>query len=139
MIGMLTGIVRGVRGSALLLDVGGVGYLVHVIPRLLHDAPEWFDKNDPSNRGILQTRLYTYQHFREDSTTLYGFATAEEVVAFEDLLDVKGMGPRAALKVLSHATIGDVRQLAAAKDTKRLAAIPGIGAKMAESLCEKFK
>lgn len=134
MIGKLTGSVLDSRGgTALLLDVHGVGYVVHVPTPLLLDVSKQLAA------GAVPLSVFTYMHVREDSLSLYGFAAIEELQGFEELLGVKGMGPRAALKILSNATIDDLKQLAREANTKRLTAIPGIGAKMAEAICERLR
>jgi len=78
--------------------------------------------------------LFTYLHVREDALTLYGFATREDLTLFELLIGVSGIGPRAALGLLSAL---DYRQLAtaiASGQTEILRRVPGIGQKTAERL-----
>ena len=81
---------RGVEG--LLLDVNGVGYLVHATPRALAKA------------GGDEITVETYLHVREDALSLYGFADGEERELFIQLLSVSGIGPKVALAIVSGST-----------------------------------
>ena len=76
---------------------------------------------------------------REDSATLYGFATAEELELFELLIGVSGLGPRLALAVLSAMSVEQASMAIATGSTDLLTAIPGIGKKMAERLVVELK
>ena len=105
-----------------MLDVGGVGYLLHVPVSTLADLPDV---------GEAAT-LHTYQYVREDTLALYGFATLAEQRLFAQLLGVSGIGPKVALAILSLANPADIRAAIAAGDAAFLASVPGIGKKTAE-------
>jgi holliday junction DNA helicase RuvA len=114
--------------EGLVLDVGGVGYLVHATPRAVaraRDAPE--------------TTLQTYLAVREDALQLYGFADAEERELFVHLLAVNGVGPKVALAVVSGSPAGELRRAIALGDAARFQAIPGIGKKTAERIVLELK
>ena len=122
MIARLTGRPAGVRGDALVLDVGGVGYLVQATQSALRKA-----------QGADEVAIEVYTHVREDALQLYGFAEPAERELFEHLLSVSGVGPRgrAGDRVRLHAMRTCVRAIAL-EDTDRFVAIPGIGKKTAQ-------
>src|ERR671924_411825 len=114
--------------EGLVLDVGGVGYLVHATPRALARA------RDPA-----ETTLQTYLAVREDALQLYGFADAEERELFTHLLTVSGVGPKVALAVVSGSPAAELRKAIALGDHARFQAIPGIGKKTAERIVLELK
>src|SRR5919205_1206024 len=114
--------------EGLVLDVGGVGYLVHATPRALARA-----------RGEVETALQTYLAVREDALQLYGFADAEERELFVHLLAVNGVGPKVALTIVSSSKPGELRKAILLEDGKRFEAIPGIGKKTAQRVVLELK
>jgi Holliday junction DNA helicase RuvA len=114
--------------EGLVLDVGGVGYLVAATPRALARA-----------RGDAETTLQTYLAVREDALQLYGFADAEERELFVHLLAVNGVGPKVALTIVSSSKPGELRKAILLKDAKRFEAIPGIGKKTAQRVVLELK
>lgn len=129
MIASLRGILRSIAADRLVLETGGVGYLVYA-PR-----PVLESLGAPGDEVYLQT----YMVVREDALLLYGFQTAEQRVLFELMLGVTGIGPRVALSLLSSLTPDELRMAVASKDTTRLARVPGIGKKTAERLVLELK
>ena len=123
MISRLRGIPAGRTTDGLVLDVGGVGYLVAATPSALGRAAD-----------VPEVTLETYLHVREDALQLYGFADAAERELFIHLLGVSGIGPKVALAVVSSAPPADLRRAIALKDPARFQAIPGIGKKTAERI-----
>jgi holliday junction DNA helicase RuvA len=121
MIARLTGRPAGLRGDALVVDVGGVGYLVTATQRALRRA-----------QGADEVTLEIYTHVREDALQLYGFAEPAERELFEHLLSVSGVGPKVALAIVSGSTPADLRRAIALEDITRFVAIPGIGKKTAQ-------
>ena len=115
-------------GDALVLDVGGVGYLLHATPSVHRRA-----------EGGGELTVETYLVVREDALQLYGFADAEERVLFEQLLGVSGVGPKVALAIVSGSTPSDLRRAIALDDTARFEAIPGIGKKTAQRVVLELK
>src|SRR5678815_2417209 len=83
--------------------------------------------------------LFTHLSVKEDSHTLYGFATLEERSAFRQLIRISGVGPRTALAVLSGLSVAELAQAVALQDQVRLTRIPGIGKKTAERLLLELK
>jgi holliday junction DNA helicase RuvA len=118
MIARLTGRRVAMQDGAAVIDVGGVGYLVHTTPSVLRLGEE--------------LTVETYLHVREDTMQLYGFATADERDLFVHLLSVNGVGPKVALAIVSGSTPSELRRAIALEDTKKFEAIPGIGKKTAQ-------
>ncbi|AEG44406.1 Holliday junction branch migration protein RuvA [Isoptericola variabilis] len=123
MIASLTGTVAHVTLDRAVVDVRGVGYLVHATPATLS-----------SLRVGEEARLHTTLVVREDSMTLYGFADADEREVFETAQSVSGVGPRIALAMLAVLTPDALRRAIAAEDTAALRRVPGIGAKSAQRI-----
>ena len=124
------------RGQILLrgddfvvVDVSGVGFRVRAPTSTLEIlGPEGSS-----------AELHTHLHVREDDLSLFGFATEDELALFELLLTVSGIGPKAALGVLSAATPNTVRAAIAQSNLDVLTSIPGIGKKMAQRLVLELK
>jgi Holliday junction DNA helicase RuvA len=129
MIARLTGAVEEKQEGAVVLDVNGVGYLVRLSAASLAALP---------SRGERAT-LRIHTHVREDALDLYGFATEEEQEVFRALVDVKGVGPRAAQNILSGIEPRDLAQAVAHGDVARLTKVPGVGKKTAERLVVELK
>ena len=123
MISRLRGTPAGRTVDGLVVDVGGVGYLVSATPSVLRRAD-----------GAAEVTVETYLHVREDALQLYGFAEAGERALFVQLLGVSGIGPKVALAVVSSAAPEELRRAIALRDSVRFQAIPGIGKKTAERI-----
>lgn len=121
MIASLRGRVAGVRLDSAVLEVGGVGMLVHATPATLAGL-----------RTGEQAELATSLVVREDSLTLYGFADADEREVFEAVQTVSGVGPRLALAMLAVHTPDGLRRAVATEDLTALMRVPGIGRKGAQ-------
>jgi Holliday junction DNA helicase RuvA len=122
-ISRLRGTPVGRTVDGLVVDVGGVGYLVSATPVVLRRAD-----------GASEVTVETYLHVREDTLQLYGFADAGERALFIQLLGVSGIGPKVALAVVSSASPDELQRAIALKDSARFQAIPGIGKKTAERI-----
>jgi Holliday junction DNA helicase RuvA len=114
--------------DGLVLDVGGVGYLVAATPSAVRKAD-----------GADEVSLHTYLHVREDALQLYGFAEVSERELFVQLLSVNGVGPKVALAVVSGSPVAELRRAIALEDATRFQAIPGIGKKTAERIVLELK
>jgi len=126
MIGYLKGIPLAVRPEQTLLDVGGVGYAVHI------SLPTYYElERSGSGREV---GLYIHTHLREGEIALFGFWTEREKHLFELLIGVSGIGPRLARVILSGLPAEDLLAALAAGDATRLRGIPGIGKKTAERM-----
>src|SRR5205823_9164608 len=129
MIGQLRGRLAGKRPNQVLIDVGGVGYLVQV-PLSTYAA-----------LGELHTEvtLLIYTHVREDALTLFGFVSAREKHFFELLISASGVGPALALKILSGMSVDELLPAIRAGDLVRLTRIPGVGRKTAERIVVELR
>ena len=111
-----------------VIDCGGVGYACrttnHTLSRLKQGE---------------KARLYTYLNVREDAMELYGFATENERNCFELLIGVSGVGPKAALSILSAATPESLAMSIITGDEKALTVAPGIGKKIAQRIILELK
>jgi Holliday junction DNA helicase RuvA len=114
--------------EGLVLDVNGVGYLVHATPTAVR-------KGDSADEIAVET----YLHVREDTMQLYGFADRRERELFVQLLAVSGVGPKVALAVVSGSPVVELRRAIAREDAARFQAIPGIGKKTAERIVLELK
>jgi Holliday junction DNA helicase RuvA len=124
MIGRLTGRLAAKAPDHVLLDVGGVGYQVHIPLSTFYELPE---AESPAS-------LWIHTHVREDALALYGFLTERERSLFLLLLGVTGIGPRVALTVLSGIPPSELVAALRAQDVRRLVAVPGVGKKTAERM-----
>jgi len=121
MIGKLTGILDNTGEDWVLIDVAGVGYLVHCSPRVLASLPA------PGETVSLSIDTYV----REDAIRLYGFAHWLERDWFVHLQGVQGVGARVALAILDVLTPGDLSQAVALQDKAAFARASGVGPKLA--------
>ena len=129
MIGQLRGRLAEKRPHQVLVDVGGVGYVVQV-PLSTYAA-----------LGELHTEvtLLVHTHVREDVLALYGFVSSREKHFFEMLLSASGVGPTLALKILSGMSVEELVPAIRGSDLGRLTKIPGVGRKTAERMVVELK
>lgn len=132
MIGMLRGKVWEIQSERLVLDVQGTGYLLTVPQGLLAKAY--------SGQEVV---IYTHLVIREDDLSLYGFSSLEEKQLFLEMLSVSGIGPKAAISLLSTFGAVQIESAIASENLNLLTKVPGIGKKTAQRLIlelkEKFK
>lgn len=129
MIGQLRGRLADKRPNQILVDVGGVGYLVSV------------PLSTYAGLGELHTEvtLLIHSHIREDQFALYGFLSSREKHLFEMLLSASGVGPSLALKILSGMSAEELIPAIRGNDLVRLTKIPGVGRKTAERMVVELK
>ena len=129
MIGSLRGVViERNQDSTVLLEVGGVGYLIHVTPRTLGEL-------EPTSQAF----VYVHQHIREDALTLYGFLDRDERRTFEILIATHGVGPNMAMSILATHTPRALIDIVATNDHGALTLVSGVGRKTAERLLIELK
>jgi Holliday junction DNA helicase RuvA len=128
-IARLTGVVAEKGAAEAVLDVGGVGYLVHVSTATLARLPAAGER----------ATLRTFMNVRQDAIDLFGFATEEEESVFRALIEVKGVGPRAAQNILSGIEAKELAAAVAQGDVARLTKVPGVGKKTAERLVVELR
>ena len=129
MIAGLLGIIESQRSDALFVNVNGLIYRVGTATSTLNVAGGVGEK----------IRLYTYLLVREDQLALYGFATQEELDAFEVLISASGIGPKIACAVLSRFQLGQLREAIDQGNAQMFSTVPGIGAKTAARLIVDLK
>ena len=129
MIGKLSGHIDSVGQDSMILDVGGVGYLVFASARTLDRLPP---SGSPAS-------LLIDTHVREDHIHLYGFSEAEEQSWFRHLSSVQGVGARMALAILSVLPPADLAQAIAAQDRAALTRANGVGPKIAGRIASELK
>lgn len=128
MIATLTGIIAEKNVDLVVLDVNGIGYGLYVTSE---------DHGGlPSGK---EARLYIYEHIRENSYDLFGFAKLETKQLFMQLLNVNGIGPKMAINVLSIGNVSAVRQAIASGDVKFIQGAPGVGKRVAERIVVELK
>ena len=129
MIGSLRGSVleRNVDGTV-LLEVGGIGYLVSVSTRVLAEL-------EPGTSVF----LYVHHHIREDAQTLFGFTTRDERQTFQVLIKTNGIGPALAMAVLATHPPAALFDVVSNNDVATLTLVPGVGKKTAERLIVELR
>ncbi len=129
MIGKLKGIIDSTADDHLVLDVGGVGYLVFCSSRT---------QSALGGEGSAAV-LYIETHVREDHIKLYGFASEEEKKWFELLTSVQGVGAKVAMAILSACSASELNQAIAAQDKTYISRANGVGPKLALRIVTELK
>lgn len=112
-----------------VVECGGVGYACRTTLQTLASLTE---------KGT-EVMLYTYLHVREDAVELFGFASQQELNCFKMLISVSGVGPKAALSILSDVNSEQFALIVASEDSKTLTKTKGIGAKTAQRIVLELK
>jgi holliday junction DNA helicase RuvA len=129
MIAGVKGIITAIGANWVIIDVGGVSFQVFLPTSTLGKLS-----------GVGQeAKLHTHLHVREDNLTLYGFSSAGELMLFETLITVKGIGPKLGLAMLSAMEVEQLTMAIARGDANLLTAVPGIGKKTAERIVLELK
>jgi holliday junction DNA helicase RuvA len=129
MIVHLTGTLVQKEPHHCVIDVGGVGYGVHLSLSTYTALPE--------EGSRVSLPIYTY--VREDALLLYGFAEARERALFQRLIGISGVGPKTAMAILSGLPPAELSDAIARGDQARLSSIPGVGRKTAERMIVELK
>lgn len=129
MIALLLGRVESLEAGSCVVEVNGVGYLVHASTRTLAGLPA----APAAARLLIETQV------REDAITLYGFTDPAERDWFRLLLTVQGVGAKVALNILSALSPQDLVNAIAASDRASLTRAPGVGAKLAIRLLSELR
>lgn len=129
MISYLQGTLVWKAPTELVLDVGGIGYSLHI-------PLSSYQKIGKVGTSV---KILTYLSVKENGLELFGFATAEEKELFETLIAVSGIGPRLAQAILSGISVEEFRRAIIQADMGALTAIPGIGKKTAQRLLFELK
>ena len=126
MIARLTGEIIDVRFTHIILQVGGIGYLVAVT-------------NGSAYTLGSHVSLHTYLAVRENALDLYGFETKDEHAMFEELIKLPKIGPKTAMQILSQADIETLKKAVHMDDPTYLSKMSGIGKKSAEKIVAGLK
>ena len=133
MIARLTGTLAETASDHAVLDVGGVGYLVQASTRTLTAIGP---VGGPNSQNVM---LYTDKQVREDSMTLFGFASSEEREWFRLLTGVQGVGGRVALAILSVLDAAELARAIASTDATMVTRANGVGPKLAARIVNELK
>ena len=125
----IEGIVAEKNADSIVLDVGGVGFLLYVSGATLSMAPAVGER----------MKLYCALNVREDAMELFGFYSREEKAMYERLKGVSGVGSRTALQILSSMSVRDLSLALISGDANALTRVPGIGKKTAQRLVLELK
>ena len=129
MIAHLAGVVRRAGPDYVVVDVGGVGYMVSIATSTRQDmAPPG---------GAVELHIHT--HVREDQLALYGFASAEELDMFEMLIQVDGVGPKVGLNILGAASLEVLRRAIVSEDAAPIRRASGVGQRTAAKVIIELK
>lgn len=124
----LNGVVAEMEANLAVIDCGGVGYACATTNYTLSQL----------KKGE-RAKLYTYMNVREDAVDMFGFSSQSELHSFKLLLGVSGVGPKAALAILSTNTPANLAMAVVMGDEKALTAAPGIGKKIAQRIILELK
>lgn len=124
----INGKVTAIEPNLAVIDCWGIGFALSV------------SVNTLSHLQIGENaKLFTYEHIREDTFELFGFFDKQEKRCFEMLIGVSGVGPKAAISILSSATPEALAMAVISGDEKALTAVPGIGKKIAQRILLELK
>ena len=129
MIAHLSGVVRRAGADFVVVDVGGVGYMVSVSTSTRRLLP-------PPGKDI---ELHIHTHVREDQLALYGFASAAELDMFEMLIQVDGVGPKVGLNILSAASLEVLKRAIVSEDAGPIRRASGVGQRTAAKVIIELK
>ena len=129
MIAHLTGVVRRAGPDFVVVDVGGVGYMVSVAASTRQQLP-------PPGGKI---ELHIHTHVREDQLALYGFASAEELDMFEMLIQVDGVGPKVGLNILGASSLEVLKRAIVSEDAGPIRRASGVGQRTAAKVIIELK
>lgn len=129
MIAYIKGEVAWIEEERIVLESGNIGYNI-MMPASSFDTQDLVGK---------EVKIYTHLNVREDAMQLYGFLNLDELKTFRLLLGVNGIGPKAALGILSGLTTDELRFAVLSDDVKTISKAPGIGKKTAQKLILELK
>ena len=121
MIAYLKGKIKAKVNGFVIVRVNDIGYKIFITPLFQIDLTIGQD-----------SEFYTHQYVREDTLSLYGFRQLDELVLFEMLISISGIGPKSAIGIMSIAAAGDIRESIARGDSVLLTKVYGIGRKTAD-------
>ena len=129
MISFIKGYVAETTENSVILETDSIGYEIFMTGTAIEETSRMQDK----------IKIYTYFHVREDAMQLYGFLSRDDLEMFRLLLNVNGIGPKAAMGVLAAITADELRFAVLSDDVKTISRAPGIGKKTAQKLILELK
>jgi len=129
MIGYIKGTIEGITQDSVLVENQGIGYRIYTSSMVLGQIGAMHQ----------ETMLFTYMNVREDGIFLYGFPTTEKLDTFKLLLSISGIGPKAALAILSVLSVKDLSLAIMAGDVKAITKANGVGKRGAERVIMELK
>lgn len=129
MIYSLKGELTEILADAIVIECGGVGYFCRTTNTTISDLAQTGK----------EVKVYTYMNVYQDGIDLFGFSDKQELGCFKMLITVSGVGPKAALSILSSLTPAEFATKVASGDVKGLTAAKGVGKKMAERIVLELK
>ena len=129
MISFIKGYIVETTENSVILETDSIGYEIFMTGPAIEETSRMQDK----------IKIYTYFHVREDVMQLYGFLSRDDLEMFRLLLNVNGIGPKAAMGVLAAITADELRFAVLSDDVKTISRAPGIGKKTAQKLILELK
>ena len=129
MIAYLDGKLAYKDATQAIMDLGGVGYEVRISLATFSKLPA---EGSP-------TKIYTYQHIKEDGQTLYGFLDPSEKALFMQLISVSGIGPGTGIVMVSSLSVGEIRDAIVNENVRAIQSIKGVGPKTAQRVILELK
>lgn len=129
MFSYIRGLMAEIWEDTVVVESGGIGWNIHVPLSVLDKLPRIGE----------EIKIYTSFQVREDAMTLYGFLSRQDLQMFQQLLGVNGIGPKAALGILSAMSLDELRIAIVSEDVKAISKAPGIGPKTAKRMILDLK
>lgn len=129
MISYIIGTLEYKDDSGIVVECSGIGYSLTVSGQFMNKLPALHSR----------LKVYTYMYVREDEISLYGFSDQDELGIFKVLLGVNGVGPKAAMSLLSALTVNEIRLAVISEDQKSITRANGIGPKAASRIILELK
>jgi len=129
MFAYIKGTLEAKGNDSIIVEAGGIGYKIYTALSTINALGQL----------STQVKIYTHYYVREDIAALYGFYTMDELAMFEMLITVSGVGPKAAISMISTLSPSRFALAVVSQDTKSLSKAPGIGPKMAQRIILELK
>ena len=130
MISFVSGQLDTVQNDSVIINNNGIGYEIKVSPETLNNLMSFDAKN---------LKLYTFMSVKEDGITLYGFLSHKQLMLFNQLITVSGIGPKAAMNIISGLPLEQICLAIVSEDANLLSKIQGVGKKTAQRLILELK
>lgn len=125
----IKGIFKSIEKEYIVIECGNIGYKIFTSGSTISNMPS----------TEMEVKIFTHQIVREDFIGLYGFLTKEEIEMFNLLIGINGVGPKAALSLMSIASVSNLKYAIITEDEKLIVKAPGIGKKTAQRIILELK